>query len=47
MRIIARDQMSTEFIIESDILFVNRTEMLVRHHLIKEEERASRQIKLL
>ena len=47
MRIIAKDQMSTEFIIEFDVLFADRTETLVRHYLIKEKKRASRQIKLL
>ena len=47
MRIIARNQMSIEFIIKSDVLFADRTKTLVRHYLIKEEKRVSRQIKLL
>ena len=47
MRIIAKNQMSIEFIIESDVFFANRKETLVRHCLIKEKERVSRQIKSL
>ena len=42
MRIIAKDQMSTEFIIKSDILFADRIETLDRHYLIKEEKRVLR-----
>ena len=42
MRIIARNSISIEFIIESDILFVNRIETLVRYYLIRKEERVSR-----
>ena len=42
MRIIARNQISTEFIIKSDVLFADRIETLVRHCLIKEKKRASR-----
>ena len=47
MRIIAKNQMTIEFIIESNVLFADRTETLVRHCLIKEKERTSHQIKLL
>ena len=47
MRIIARDQISIEFIIKSNVLLADRTETLVRHYLIKEAKRASRQIKSL
>ena len=42
MRIIARNQISIEFIIEFNVLFADRTETLVRHYLIREEKRASR-----
>ena len=47
MRIITRNQISTEFIIEFDVFLADRTETLVRHCLIKEKKRASRQIKSL
>ena len=42
IRIIARNQMSIEFIIKSDILFADRTETLVRHYLIREKKHVSR-----
>ena len=42
MRIIARDQISTEFSIKFNVLFVDRTETLVRYCLIREKERALR-----
>ena len=47
MHIITRNQISIEFIIESDILFADQSKTLVQHYLIKEEKRASHQIKLL
>ena len=47
MRIIAKDQMSTEFIIEFNVFFADRTKTLVRHCLIKKEKRVSRQMKSL
>ena len=47
MRIIAKNQMLIEFIIESDVFFADRTKTLVRHYLIREEKRTPRQIKIL
>ena len=37
MRIIAKDQMSTEFFIESNVLFADRIETLVRHCLMRKK----------
>ena len=39
--------MSTEFIIEFNVFFVNRTETLVQYYSIKEKKRISHQIKSL
>ena len=47
MRIIAKNQISIEFIIKSDVLLADRTEVFIRHYLIREEKRASRHIKSL
>ena len=41
MRIIARDQMSTEFMIEPDVFLADRTETLIQDYLIKEKKRVS------
>ena len=37
MRIIVRDQMSIEFIIEFDVLFADRIKTFVRHCLVREK----------
>ena len=39
MRISAKNQISIEFIIKSDVLFADRIKTLIRHYLIRKEER--------